>query len=368
MTHGIQPRLPIDPIPGRPVRVLIVEDSAVVRELLMELFSNEPGMTVIGVAADGAEAIAAVERLRPDVITMDINMPKMNGFEATRQIMRRVPTPIVIVSASWDPQEVRTTFQAVEAGAVAVLPRPRGVGHPDFNGESRTLVQTVRAMAEVKVVRRWAQTPFAPRAQPVPAPIAPVAGGRVRPVDLIAIGASTGGPAALHALLTQLPANLSFPIVIVQHIAAGFVEGFVEWLVQSTRFPVHLAKQGMTMQPGHAYVAPDRHHLAVGPGGTLLLRDTPPEAGLRPAVGHLFRSVAQVYGGRAGAVLLTGMGADGAAELKQLKDLGAPTIAQDRASCVVFGMPGEAIKRDAATWVLSPEAIAALLVRFSTTN
>ncbi len=350
----------------RPLRVLIVDDSAVVRELLREILEADPELTVIGMAKNGEEGVRLAAEHRPDVITMDVHMPKLNGFEATQQIMHRHPIPIVIISGSLDTTEVDIGFQAMAAGAVAVRQRPRGVGHPAFVGEARALVQAVKAMAEVKLVRRW-QT--GPRTIPGTTPASPSSAAALpttRPVDIVAIGASTGGPIALQALLSRLPAGLPFPIVIVQHMAEGFMPGLVEWLSRSVQFPLKLAVHHQTMMPGHAYLAPDGFHLGVTQSGRIQLIDSPPERGLRPAVGVLFRSIAATYGSRAVAVLMTGMGIDGAAELKQLRDLGAATVAQDRDSSVVFGMPGEAVKQAAATWILPPEEIATLLIRLST--
>lgn len=346
------------------MRVLIVDDSAVVRELLGEIFESDPGLTVVGMAKNGEEGVRLAAEQRPDVITMDIHMPQLNGFEATQQIMHRHPAPIVIISGSLDTTEVNISFQAMAAGAVAVLQRPHGVGHPDFAAESRALVQAVKAMAEVKVVRRWQPGPAV--ASTIPPARSPSASlFTPRPVGIAAIGASTGGPVALQILLSRLPAGLPFPIVIVQHMADGFMPGFIDWLSRSVPFPVQLATHNEKMRPGHAYIAPDGAHLGVTQSGRLQLIDTLPERGLRPAVSVLFRSVGAAYGPRAIAILMTGMGADGAEELKRLKDLGALTVAQDRESSVVFGMPGEAVKRAAATWILPPEEIAVLLTQIS---
>lgn len=349
---------------ARPMRVVIVDDSAVVRELLREILDADPGLTVVGLAKDGEEAVRMAAEKQPDVITMDIHMPKLNGFEATREIMHRHPVPIVIISGSLDTTEVNIGFQAMAAGAVAVQQRPRGIGHPAFAADSRALVQAVKAMSEVKVVRRWQPgrltSAGAFASGPLNAPFK-----LSQPAGIVAIGASTGGPIALQELLSRLPAGLPFPIVVVQHMTDGFMPGFIDWLSRSVPFPVLLAAHNDKLLPGHAYFAPDGAHLAVTSSGRIQLLDSPPERGLRPAVGALFRSVASAYGSRAIAILMTGMGVDGAAELKQLKELGAATIAQDRESSVVFGMPGAAVSLGAATWVLPPEEIAALLTRLS---
>jgi two-component system chemotaxis response regulator CheB len=289
---------------------------------------------------------------------MDIHMPKMGGFEATRTIMESVPTTIVIVSASTGAKDVASTFQAMEAGALAVVLRPPGFGHPDHKAAAQELLQTVKMMSEIKVVRRFKHASKAvPPALP-PAPALPAARG----FQLVAIGASTGGPPTLNTILTLVKHELPVPLLIVQHIAPGFTEGFVDWLSSASGFPVHIASHGQQPLPGHGYVAPDGFHLGIASGTRIVLSNHAPENGLRPSVGYLFRTVAQVLGPHAVGVLLTGMGRDGAEQLKEMKDRGALTIAQDEASSIVHGMPGEAIKLQAAMYILPPEAIAAVLV------
>lgn len=343
------------------IKVLVVEDSPVVREYLIHILTSDPEIQVIGSATDGEEAVEAVKHKKPDVITMDIHMPRMNGFDATRRIMETQPTPIVIVSGSSTAKEVSMTFRAIEAGALAIVPRPVGVGHPDYEKMTKELVQTVKLMSEVKVVRRWAFvrqkeeiSPTMPKAElelkQIPAEI-----------NLVAIGSSAGGPAVLQTILSGLPKDFSVPVLIVQHMTHGFTQGLVEWLAQSTGFPVHIAVDGEYLLPGHAYFAPDGFHMKVEFGNRIAFSKDDPENGLRPSVSYLFRSVSNVFGRNAVGVLLSGMGKDGAEELKVMKEKGAPTIAQDKESSVVHGMPGEAIKLDAATYILPPEKIVALL-------
>jgi two-component system chemotaxis response regulator CheB len=327
----------------------------VAREFLTYILTSDPAIQVVGVAKNGAEALEVAAQLRPDVITMDIHMPIMDGFEATRRIMETVPTPIVIVSGSSGASEVASTFRAMEAGALAVVRRPPGMNHEAFEAGSKELLQTVKLMSEIKVVRRTArERAFAP----LPVAQAPRADARIQ---VIAIGSSTGGPPVLQKVLSGLPRNLPVPVLIVQHIASGFVQGFAEWLSGAAHFPVHIASHSEVPLSGHGYVPPDDLHMGVASGPRIVLSNHPPENGLRPSVAYLFRSVAQVLGPSAVGVLLTGMGRDGADELKAMKDKGAITIAQDEESSVVHGMPGEAIKLGAATHVLPPEGIAAML-------
>jgi two-component system chemotaxis response regulator CheB len=348
------------------VRVLVVEDSPVVREFLLHIFGSDPEIEVVGTAETGQEALEAVERTRPNIITMDVHMPKMNGFDATRRIMETRPTPIVIVSGTLDVAEAASVFRAIEAGALAVLPRPSGIGHPEHQRSAADFVRTVKLMSEVKVVRRW------PHLRPGETlPVASLSAGIERrtirtEMRLVAIGASTGGPPVLRMILSGLPKDFPLPVLIVQHIAAGFTQGFVEWLAQSSNLPVQLPVHGEQVVPGRVYVAPDGLHMTVGADGRVWLNTDEPENGLRPSVSYLFRSVAKAYGPSAIGVLLTGMGKDGALELKLMKEQGAVTIAQDKDTSVVHGMPGEAIRLGGATHVLSPEKISLTLTSLIT--
>lgn len=342
------------------IDVVIIDDSPTVRAYLTQLLGSQPDMRVVGSASNGRNGVAMVNRLRPDVVTMDVYMPDMNGFEATREIMASTPTPIVIATSTWSPADVTMAFNAVEAGAVTILQKPAGPGHPDHARSAREVVRTVRLMAEVPVARRWATVrdargvPSHSVALPPPAPL--------RNVEVVAIGASTGGPAVLQTILKGLPKALPVPMLVVQHIAAGFDRGLVDWLTQTTGIPVHLSQDGVRPLAGHAYVARTGAHMGITKKGVIAASDDPPEHGSRPSVSYLFRSVAENMPSRAVGVLLTGMGADGAAELRLLKDGGAVTIAQDRESSVVHGMPGAAIKLDGATYILPPADIVGMLV------
>jgi two-component system, chemotaxis family, protein-glutamate methylesterase/glutaminase len=348
------------------IRVLVVEDSPTMRDFLIQILCSDPDITVVGTAETGEEALEAVEQTRPDIITMDIHMPRMNGFDATRRIMETHPTPIVIVSGAGDATDTAKAFRAIESGALAVLRKPSGIGHPENESSTAELVRTVKLMSEVKVVRRW---PRYRQAEPVPGPPhckeirLPAFQSQAR---IVAIGASTGGPPILQAILAALPRSFPVPVLIVQHIAAGFTQGLVEWLAQSSSLPVQIPIHGQSVLPGHVYVAPDGLQMAVGAGGLVQLRSDPPENGLRPSVACLFRSIANAYGPSAVGILLTGMGKDGAWELKLMKDQGAVTIAQDQETSVVHGMPGEAIRLGGATYVLSPEKIRLALTSLTT--
>lgn len=334
------------------IRALVVDDSPTVREFLGHVL-GEAGIEIVGEAADGAQAVALAARLRPDVITMDISLPVMDGFAATRAIMASTPTPIVIVSAHWSPEEVAKTFDALGAGALAILEKPRA-GAPDFPWQLEQLVSTVKLMAGVKLARR-------PRPVDLPRKVKPAQPGRSRR-ELVAVGASTGGPQTLKTILSGLPKGFPAPIVVVQHISQGFLPGLVRWLGQSCKLNVCIAAHGQIMEPGTIYFAPDDRHLLVARDKTLRLSGAPPDGTLRPSVARLFRSVAECLGGRAVGVLLTGMGRDGAAELGLMREHGAVTIVQDERTSIVHGMPKEAIRLGAAMHVLPQEEIADMLV------
>jgi two-component system chemotaxis response regulator CheB len=335
------------------IRVLIVDDSAGMRMMLERIFSDDPDLEVAGTAGNGMEALEAVQRLCPDVITMDIQMPLMDGLEATRRIMETKPTPIVILSGNLDAEEIASSFRAMEAGALTALPKPRGFALPEHDADVANLVRRVKLMAEIKVVRRWRRTArdeSQPLRQAAPLP----AQGNCR---VVAIGASTGGTVVINTILSELPQDFALPVLVVQHMSPGFIQGFADWLAISSRLPVHVASQNEKMLPGHVYIAPDGFHMLAERGDRIALMRGAPENGQCPSVSALFRSVASVYGGNAVGVLLTGMGNDGARELKLMRNFGAVTIAQDRDSSVIFGMPGEAVNLDAAGFILAPDGI-----------
>jgi two-component system chemotaxis response regulator CheB len=344
------------------IKVLVADDSPVTRMLLVEILNSGPGIRVIAVVNDGQAALDFLldeDASRPDVVLMDIHMPRLDGFEATRRIMETRPLPIVICTATSDPRELAVAFRSMEAGAVACIEKPVATG-TDFEPRRHNLLQTIRLMSEVKVVRRWSRSRTVPAGLPASGSgSSRIAGHDIR---LIGIGASTGGPPVLQTILSGLPKDFPVPLLIVQHIARGFLPGMVEWLSQTTGLRVHIAAHGATPLPGHAYVAPDDFHLGADPNGQLRLTREAAENGLRPAVSYLFRSLAESCGASAVGVLLTGMGKDGAAELKRMKDRGAFTIAQDRESSIVHGMPGEAIELGAASQVLSADSIAGALI------
>jgi two-component system chemotaxis response regulator CheB len=338
------------------IRVLVVEDSPTMRHHLRASLARDRQFQVVGEAADGAEAVRLCTRLRPDVVTMDIMLPGMNGLAATEHIMAEVPTPILVVSSA-DRHELFSTYHALAAGAVDVLEKPRG-DDSDATWPAR-LCQAVRLVSRIRVITR-------PRARldgrlpspPVEAPPPPAPGRGVR---LVAVGASTGGPAALTALLRGLPARFPVPVLCVQHIAASepFAVAFSDWLGSQIGRPVSYARDGQPLSglAGRVVLAPPDRHLLLE-HGTLRLSAAAPRHSCRPAVDTLFESVAADVGAGAAACLLTGMGRDGAEGLLLLRQAGAVTFAQDEASCVVYGMPREAALLGAARHIAAPEDMA----------
>jgi two-component system chemotaxis response regulator CheB len=342
------------------IRVLIAEDSVTVRELLREIVSGDPGMTVVGEAGDGVEAVELTTALRPDIVVMDIAMPKMDGFEATRRIMVEAPTPIVIVSARYDVRDVQVSMHALRVGALTAVPKPRGPQSPRFEDDAREFVATLRLMSQVKVVRRWARRR---RSSGVPV----VAPPSVRP-RIVAMAASTGGPAAIHQILADLPTNFPVAILLVQHMSHGFMEGFASWLDAAGPLRVQVARDGQPLEPATVYIAPDDLHLGIAQRSRIALADAPPIQGFRPSASHLFASAGDQFGRAAIGVMLTGMGDDGCTGLAALRREGGRILVQDEKTSVVFGMPGAAVRAGLADWTLPLPDIAPMLRALVTTG
>ncbi len=328
------------------IRVVVVDDSPTIRRYLTTLIDEAEDMRVVGKAYDGTDALAQVQALQPDVISMDIKMPGIDGLEATRQIMTRYPTPVVVVSGLLQ-QDVQLSLQALEAGALAVIAKPPHRNSPSFAAKHRELLTTLRAMSAVKVVsRRMYSTLSLADTQPALAV-------KVAP-EIIAIASSTGGPSALTRLLRELPANFPVPIVIAQHMPDEFMDGLARWLDGATALRVRLARDGLPLIAGSVVLALGSSHLRVErQHGQLIARLTPDDGRSRyhPCADIMMESIAETCGADAIGVVLTGMGDDGTAGLSAMKQAGAVTIAQDEASSIVFGMPRAAIEREAVTHI-----------------
>lgn len=348
----------------RQIKVLIVDDSPTQREYLTEMIAEDLGMVVVGRATNGAEAVQQVQKLKPDVVSMDVNMPVMNGFDAVREIMRVQPTPVVMVSASLEKSEVDVAFNAIQAGALAVIKKPAPF-EPDFKFAREELLNTLRLMSEVKVVHHWKPRQVSPRSSVAPLLTNP---GERPSVDVLGIASSTGGPSALVEIISNLPPNFPVPIVIVQHISEGFEAGLVEWLNRTCLLNIRIAQAGDMPEAGQVLVAPSFAHMYFKPDGRIAL-DADRRGYLNmPSGDVLFQSMAEVFGEYGMGVILTGMGADGAQGLLAMRRAGAVTLAQDEESCVVFGMPKEAINLGAAQYVVSLSKMAKVVTGLVTTR
>ena len=339
------------------IRVLIADDSPTARALLASILRSDPSFEIVGEARDGNEAVSLTKKLRPGIVTMDLDMPRLDGFAATREIMIESPTPIVVVSAMTPVREAEAAVRALGAGALAVLPKPLGPGSPGFERSARELLDSLRTMAGVKVVRRH-------RPRTSPRPVEPLPWTAERP-RVVAIAASTGGPAALLSVLSGLPAGFPIPLLVVQHIAHGFTPGLASWLQRSCPLRVEVAQAGQAVENG-VYVAPDDRHLGLGRDGRAVVSSDPPIGGFRPSATFLFESIAQACGSRSVAVMLTGMGQDGVDGLRPLRAAGGRIIAQDEETSIVFGMPGAVVSEGLADFVLPVQDVAGCLIHLAT--
>lgn len=331
------------------IRILIAEDSPVVAEILKHLFDAEADFDVVAVARDGEEAVTIAAELHPDIITMDVMMPKLDGVGAIERIMENTPTPIVVVSSHVNDREMRVTFRSLAAGALSVLEKPENIFTPAFELRRKAFVETVRAMSSVKVVRR--------RKRPAALMESPpdLALPRRGDYGLVALGSSTGGPQALSRILSGLPADFPLPIVVAQHISRGFTRGLVDWLGGLCAVRPVLAADGDRCAKGVAYFAPDGTDIGVvadGDGYRLTVSEVRKDGVLTPSVDHLFATVAEAVGAGAVCGVLTGMGSDGAAGLAKVRAKGGYTFAEAEESCIVYGMPAAAVANDAARAVV----------------
>lgn len=353
-----------------PIRVVVVDDSALTRRLIATLLEHDPGVRVVGVAANGREAIARVLELRPDVVTMDVHMPVLDGLATTEQLMAYCPTPILVITAPYTGGELDIGFKMLGAGALEVIEKP-AVNQGDFERASRDLVRRIKILARVKVVthlrgRRRAEdeapgTEEEKTVRSLPAAALLTRASARGCFPLVVIGASTGGPRVVHQIISALPRDFPAAVLVVQHIARGFSAGMAEWLAASAALPVQVAAEGQQLRPGEVLVAPDGRDLLITAAGQVRLCLAPLLL-QRPSVDITMQAAAEVYGPRVTGVLLTGMGRDGARGLHAIRQAGGHTIAQEESSCAIAGMPRAAILLGAASEILPPGQIAARLV------
>ena len=370
-----------------PIQVLLVEDSPVALVILKRILATSPDIEVVGTAHHGREALELIPKLQPQVICTDYHMPQMNGLEFTEEVMIRFPRPILVISASVQVEDTQTIFKMLNAGAVDVFPKPRSPSIEEYELLKQELISKIKILSGVTVFTRHRRNTNIT----TPADCTTrITGSNYQAVNLetktnipisrspgmnlpsenhyskpriVSIGASTGGPQALNNILSQLPINFPLPILCVQHISEGFLQGLVDWLGTECQLPVKIAKFGEIPQPGVVYFPPEGRHLELDTFGKFVCSNSPPVSGHRPSVTVTFASVAKCYGAANIAVLLTGMGRDGADGMLAIAQAGGITIAQNEASCVVFGMPKEAIALGAAKYILPINEIAPMLLK-----
>lgn len=337
------------------IRVLIADDSYVVRDVLRTLLTRDGDIEIVGEAANGAEAIELARRLAPQLITMDLNMPVMDGMSAIEEIMHTKGVPILVVS---DRSDAQTAYRALEVGALEVMPKPV---LEDSN--ATLLLERVRLLAGVAVITRLRRRPtgLVPASRPV-TDVVPAKAPRGFQ-HVIAIACSTGGPQALARLLNRLPATFPAPIVIAQHISHGFIEGMAQWLASLCTLPVSVAQHGERLMPGCVYLSPSECDLSVSSQHRLQLHPSPPDALYHPSADVLLKSVAKVYGTDAIGLILTGMGRDGVSGMRAIHLTGGKTLAQDEESSVIYGMNQEAVNAGVIQHVISLDELPNRLMR-----
>lgn len=347
------------------VGVLVVDDSPLCRQLIIDALSKDPTLEVVGTAADGEEAIRKARALRPQVITMDVDMPVMDGLTATEKIMGEIPTPILVLTGDPRSQKPELTHRALEVGALALQIKPA----MDAGPEAWNLAREVKLLSSVRVIRHLRgvrKPPTTSASQPsLPVVVAPPVAFGTSAIGLVVIASSTGGPQVVHRLLSELSADFPAPIAIVQHINAAFAESLAGWLAASSKLKVKVAHDGDPLVPGMVLIAPSDKHLVVPQRGKVALIGGEPRDGHIPSGTLLLESAAKAYGRRTVGVILTGMGADGADGMWAIKSAGGRTVAQSQESCVVFGMPGAAIARNAVEHVAHGDDLAGVLMKLA---
>lgn len=370
------------------IRVLIVDDSAFMVRVLQSIISADPQLEVVGTARDGREAVTAAESLKPNVITMDINMPHVDGLQATEVIMSTNPRPIVIVSSE-SREGAEPTLRALELGAIDFVTKPSAAIDLDMNSVRGELCRKLKVAAKVRVVRNASRTGLRAAAseasasdngsaafatqkigpngdgaamvtKPAAGPAQAFSATPVRPTGkfpVVVLAASTGGPQTLMRLVPNFPSNFPGAILLIQHMPGAFTSKFSQQLAEVSSLSIKEAEQGELMKPGTMYVCPGSHHLRVSPTGRITLDDGPRIAGYRPCADLAMETVASFAGSMATAVVLTGMGGDGSRGVRAVKNAGGYIVAQDEATSVIFGMPSEAIKTGAVDSVLGIDAI-----------
>lgn len=349
-----------------PVKVLLVEDSPIALKILQKLLTDID-VEVVGTACDGNKALELIPKVQPTVVCTDLYMKGMDGLELTKQVMAKYPRPILVISNGVHEKDTQNTFELLQSGALDVFPKPITGMSADYEQLKQTLINKIKVLAGVKVFKKLQKQTERDRAQfgsETRIQFPPLAPTNIEPatIKVIAIGASTGGPKALRQILRSLPAQLPVSLICTQHISLGFLQGLVDWLATECQLHVKIAQERESPAPGTVYFAPENHHLELDSQGRFVYTAYEPVDGHCPSITVAFRAVAKFYGKAAAGILLTGMGKDGAAGMQAIAATGGITIAQDEASCVVFGMPKEAIALGAARYVLPLDEIAPWLL------
>jgi len=342
-----------------PIRVLLVDDSFITLAILKRILATAPEIRVVGTANNGREALDVIPVLQPDVICTDLHMPGMDGLEFIRAVMEKFPRPILVVSVSVQKDQTTNIFQLLEAGAIDVMAKPRSMAVVGYGPDAQELIGKIKVLAGVVVIRKRRKEPYT-MAAPDKNNLPPI---EAMPPAIIGIGASTGGPQAFQEILSHLPGDFPVPLLCVQHISEGFMQGLVDWLAGKCPLKIMIAVTGILPQPGTVYFPREGTHLVLDSQGRLECSSTPPYNGHRPSVSVTLKSLAQQYGKDAAGVLLTGMGRDGVDGMRAIAQAGGTTIAQDEESCTIFGMPKEAIAANAARYVLPLPKIAPTLLK-----
>ena len=337
-----------------PISIFLVDDSPVCVTILKRMLSHTPLVKVVGEAPNGKEALALIPITNPRVICTDLEMPVMDGLQFTKEVMARFPLPILVISNYVQRENQHNIFQLLEAGAIDVFPKPRGGNQSEYLAQSQALIEKIQVLSGVVVIPRAATSSDPPRS-----PHRSVLSLHKRSdARIIVIGASTGGPQALQVILSRLPRNFSLPILCVQHLTEGFLEGLVGWLDSHCPLKVCIAQDDQVPQKGTVYFPQEGKHLELDANGRFCHTIGALLHGHRPSIDMTFESVGRRFGRSTIGVLLTGMGQDGVAGLKGIAQAGGATIAQDEPSCFVFGMPKQAIEQGAAIHILAPAEIA----------
>jgi two-component system, chemotaxis family, protein-glutamate methylesterase/glutaminase len=337
-----------------PTKVLLVEDSLIALELLQRLLRDSPEIEIVGTARNGREALDLIPTANPQVICTDLHMSPIDGMELTKEVMAKFPRPILVISNSVQEDDTKNIFGLLQAGAVDIFPKPTSGDYTEYERVKHRLLAKIKMLSQVTVKARTLSSDLT---------ATPIGGlDRTDTLRAIAIGASTGGPQAIHKIITSLPANFPIPIICAQHIGDGFLTGLVSWLREDSQLNVKIAQVGETPAPKTVYFAPERAHLEFDAHGKFIYSNFTTSTGTCPSIDVLFRAVARIYGSTSASILLTGMGNDGIIGTEAIKMAGGTTIAQDEHSCLIFGMSKLAIDSGRVDRVLGLPEIAPFLL------